>query len=174
MAGGPGDAVEVILSWECTGGWLGTLRRAAGGMGTLVEGSGKVPADTGRGTEADTLSLWGVPLGTLAWLTGVGQRSLLRSRGYGRVRWGVCSHCDQIPADTSPSCQPLRSPAKVEIGRGSHLPQGGRVTAPAQGGGKAEDWWGWAPPAEALTPRTAGLLSSARCRLKGVYRGGLA
>lgn len=125
-------------------------------------------------TEADILSLWGVPLGTLARLTGVGQWSLVRSRGYGRVRWGLCSHCDQIPADTSPYSKPLRSTAKVELGRGSHLPQGGRVTAPAQGEGKAEDWSGWAPPAEALTPRSAGLLSSARCRLKGVYRGGLA
>lgn len=54
MAGEPGDAVEVTLSWpgdteSVVGGRLSILRSAAGGMGTLVEGSGKVPADTGCG-----------------------------------------------------------------------------------------------------------------------------
>lgn len=87
----------------------------------------------------------------------------------------ICSHCDQTSADT-PSHPPIPNPWGPQQSWswiGILCPQGGQVTAPAL------EWrqsWGLVglgpPPAEALTPGTTGLLSSARCRLKGVYRGG--
>lgn len=43
-------------------------------------------------TEADLPSLRGVPLGTLGWLSGVGQWALVQSRVYDQERWGQWGH----------------------------------------------------------------------------------